>query len=127
MKRLLGLALAGLLLGGGAVQTADLIDGFDAGARAYEQCWACHSLKPDESRVGPSLHGIFGREAGTLESFNRYSEPMKQSGVVWTEETLAAYITNPRKFIPGTRMTYPGLKDPEVRDALIDYLKRQAR
>jgi cytochrome c len=119
------MAVAGGLAGGTSALAAQ--DELDMGQRVYEQCWACHGLKPGEHRVGPSLHGVFGREAGSVESFNRYSEAMKDSDVVWSAETLDAYITHPQSFMPGTRMTYPGLQDREMREALIAYLKHATR
>lgn len=124
MRYLACLLTVAACLAGGVRAASAQVDEIDLGQRAFDQCWACHGLKPGQHRVGPSLHGIFGREAGTLEGFSRYSEAMKESDVVWTAKTLDAYIAHPRSFMPGTRMTYPGLGDPELREALIDYLKR---
>ena len=73
--------------------------------------------------TGPSLAGIWGRKAGSLESFERYSPALKESGVVWNESTLEAWLKNPAAFIPNNRMTFPGIKDDKVRADLIAYLK----
>ena len=97
------------------------------GKQLYNQCRACHSLQPGQPRVGPSLAGVWGREAGTSDSFNRYSDAMKQSGVTWTAETLDKYIADPKGFIPGNNMTFPGVKDAQKRDHLIAFLKQETQ
>ena len=91
------------------------------GARVYNQCKACHSLDAGVNRVGPSLADLSGRAAGTAEGF-RFSDAMKNSGIVWTEETLEEYLTDPRGYIPGNRMAFRGIRNEEQLDALIDYL-----
>lgn len=94
------------------------------GRRMFTRCQACHSLAEGKNLVGPSLYGLFGRTAGSLESFPRYSAQMKASGVVWDEATLFAYVENPRAFIPGTTMAFPGLRKAEDRADLIAFLER---
>ncbi len=93
-----------------------------SGARVFRQCMACHVLQEGVNRVGPSLHGVIGREAGALEDF-RYSDVNKNSNVVWTEESLSAYLENPRSFMPGTIMSFAGLRDPQQRADVIAYIK----
>ena len=83
------------------------------------RCIACHS--PDANRVGPKHRGVVGRTAGTLPDFN-YSKAVKSSGVVWSEETLDKWLTNPQAFIPGQRMNFK-VTDPADRADLIAYLK----
>src|SRR3954447_23189919 len=68
-------------------------------------CGACHSISPDKNMTGPSLAGVFGRKAGSLPSFPRYSSALKLSAVTWDETTLDPWLTNPQGFIPGNRMT----------------------
>ena len=85
-------------------------------------CGICHSLQPDQNRLGPSLAGIIGRKAGTVAGFD-YSEANKNSNVVWDEAELDQYLSNPKQFMPGTKMIYPGMKDAEQRKALIAYLR----
>ena|SRR5260221_5596838 len=80
--------------------------------------------KQGKNKVGPSLNGIVGRKAGTVPGFS-YTSANKNSGVTWDEATLDTYITDPRKFIPGTKMTFAGLKDADDRKALIAFLKNQ--
>lgn len=98
-----------------------------AGFKVFKKCYACHRVKEGESsQVGPNLHGLFGRQAGTGD-FKRYSEAMKNADIVWNEDTLAAYLHDPQAVVPDNKMAFPGLKkDADVRD-LIAYLKRATR
>lgn len=93
------------------------------GADAFaEECGDCHSLTEGKNKKGPSLHGVFGRQAGSLNGYGGYSEAMKQTGFVWTEEKVDAYITQPRKLVPGGKMKYDGLQDASQRADIIAYL-----
>ena len=85
------------------------------------QCSVCHSVTPGRTLTGPSLAGIVGRKAGSVEGFH-YSAANKASGLTWTAAELDTYLTNPKGVIPGTTMTYPGLKDATQRANLIAYL-----
>jgi cytochrome c len=85
-------------------------------------CAVCHTVEPDKNKIGPSLFGVVGRKAGSVPGFD-YSDANKKSGVTWTEQALDTYLTDPQKFIPGTKMVFAGLKNPEDRKALIAYLK----
>lgn len=97
-----------------------------AGKMIFLQCSACHSLEPDENKTGPSLAGLFGRKAGTVEDFN-YSDANKNSGIVWDEEELRKYLPDPQKLVPGTKMAFPGLKDPKQVENVIAYLKEATK
>ncbi|MGF1462660.1 MAG: c-type cytochrome [Maricaulaceae bacterium] len=123
MKRL---AVLAALVGGFALPAAaqDAIPDGDAaaGERIFARCKACHVLEEGTNRVGPSLYGLFGRTAGSVEGF-RYSEANKNSGVVWNDETLFAYLENPRAYMPGNRMAFGGLRDAQQRADVIAYLK----
>ncbi|NBU27568.1 MAG: cytochrome c family protein, partial [Caulobacteraceae bacterium] len=77
------------------------------------------------NKVGPSLHGVVGRTAGSIAGF-RYSAANKGSGVKWSEDVLFTYLENPRKFMPGTNMSFVGLRDPQKRADVIAYLKSQS-
>jgi cytochrome c len=93
------------------------------GERIYGRCFACHAI--DRDRTGPRHAGLFGRHAGGVPGFP-YSAAMKKagaSGLAWNDETLDKFLQNPTKFIPGTRMTYAGIKDDQERADLIAYLK----
>lgn len=93
-----------------------------AGKASFAKCKACHNLEPGKNVIGPSLHGLFGRKAGTAPGFH-YSSANKNSGIVWNEQTLFEYLENPQKFIPGTKMVFPGIKREKERRDLIAYLK----
>jgi len=74
--------------------------------------------------TGPSLAEIWNRKAGSLSSFPRYSDAMKSSDAVWNEKTLDAYLENPTQFMPGNRMTFPGVPDEKTRKSIIAFLKQ---
>ena len=93
-----------------------------AGKLVFAQCAACHSLEEGVNRVGPSLHGIVGRESGTVPGF-RYSSANLASDMVWTEGALFSYLKKPRETIPGTTMAFGGIADAQKRADLIAYLK----
>jgi len=90
------------------------------GEAIYKRCQGCHSI--DQNRTGPMHRGLFGRPAGSVAGFN-YSDAMKASGIVWDEATLDAFLAAPRDYVPGTRMTYAGIKDAQERADLIAYLR----
>jgi cytochrome c2 len=112
--------IAGVVLLGSHAALAD--GDAAAGEKVFRKCKACHALEAGKNKVGPSLHGVFGRTAGTEEGF-KYSDAMKESGIVWSEETLDVYLTKPKDMVPGTRMAFPGLKDEQDRADIIAYLK----
>jgi cytochrome c len=114
------------LVAAGIVTTSAAADDGDAarGARLFGTCAACHALQPDRNMTGPSLAGLWNRKAGTLTSFHRYSPALKAADVVWAEQTLEPFLQDPAKFIPGNRMTFPGIKDDRARLDLIAFLKQ---
>lgn len=92
-----------------------------AGEKVFAQCKACHVTDKGVNRVGPSLFGIVGRKSGTVPGYN-YSTANKNSGVTWTPQVLYTYLENPRKFMPGTKMAFAGIKNPQQRADVIAYL-----
>lgn len=87
-------------------------------------CRTCHSVREGDNRLGPSLHGVIGREAGTLKEYPNYSQSMRSAGIVWDEATLDKFIANPESVVRNNNMKpYAGLPDAEVRKAIVDYLK----
>ena len=95
----------------------------DQGKEVFARCQMCHALEANAgAKPGPDLHGLFGRKAGSLSGF-AYSPAMKDSGVTWGADTLAKFLRDPRDFIPGNRMGFPGVKNAEDLDDLLAYLK----
>jgi cytochrome c len=92
------------------------------GARAFQACLPCHSTMPDVQMTGPSLAKIWGREAGTVAGFSRYSDALKRAKIVWNAATLDKWLADPDAFVPGTAMTFPGLRDRDARQDVIAYL-----
>jgi cytochrome c len=111
--------LASLLASSGAAGAGDA----SRGASLFQACAACHSTKPEVQMTGPSLAHVWGRKAGTLPGFSRYSEALKHANVVWNESTLDRWLTHPDAFISGTTMTFPGIRDSRARQDVIAYLQ----
>jgi cytochrome c len=107
----------------GGAETGDPARGADLFGRA---CAACHSLQPGRNKTGPSLAGIVGRKAGDLPTFRRYSPALKGSGVTWDPAALDAWIANPQAFVPGNRMPFRGIPDPQARADIVAYLAAPA-
>lgn len=126
MKPLIASAALGLvgLTASGPVAAQDL----KAGESLFERCVACHTVaQGDRNRAGPNLWGVFGSTAGQRDIGYAFSNALKDSELVWNEETMSAYLENPRKVIPKTRMTFPGMKNPDQRADVIAYLRRVTR
>jgi cytochrome c len=105
-----------------------LLAGTGASARAAggedvfnDNCAVCHSVEPGVQKLGPSLAGVVGRKSASLPDYP-YSPAMAAANKVWTRPVLDKYLTNPQAMVPGTKMTFPGLKSAKERAALLDYL-----
>ncbi len=95
----------------------------ERGKELYEsRCVGCHSL--DANRIGPKHRGVFGRKAGSVEGFT-YSPAVQDSSVVWSDETLARWLTNPQEVIPGQRMNFR-VSQPQDRADIVAYLKKES-
>jgi cytochrome c len=96
------------------------------GAQVFNQCKICHSLEAGKNMIGPSLHGVLGRKAGTVPGF-AYSPAMKDANVTWNDDTLGKYLADPKAFIPGDKMAFAGIKDPSKLGDLLAYLDQATR
>ncbi len=116
-------AVFGILLAALVVVPAHAQDAA-AGEKDFMVCRACHQIGPTAKvGVGPVLNGVVGRKAGTYPNYN-YSAANKNSGLTWDEATLTKYLANPQAVVPGTKMTFPGFKDPKQVQDVIAFLKQ---
>lgn len=97
------------------------------GERNFRACAACHSLERDRNMTGPSLADLWGRKAGTLPSFDRFSDALKASGLTWDDRTLDQWLTDPQHFVPGNEMPFAGIKEAPARADLLVYLKEATK
>lgn len=97
------------------------------GKRVFNKCRSCHVLEPDgPKRIGPNLHGIMGRKAASAGGF-KYSKAFQKLDLVWDDTNLTTYLKSPRKFVPGTSMSFAGLRrDQEIADVLA-YIKQETQ
>lgn len=93
------------------------------GAQLFRACAACHSVKPGDHMTGPSLAHVWNHRAGQSEGFNRYSDALKKSNLTWDAATLDRWLAGPDSLVPGTTMTFPGMKEEASRLDLIAYLE----
>lgn len=101
-----------------------LAQDLENGAEVFKKCRACHQIgEGAKNAVGPSMNGLFGRKSGTIEGFT-YSDANKNSGVTWSEAEFAKYIADPRAFMPGNKMAFAGIKDPEDIKDLTAFIKQ---
>ncbi|MDP3749448.1 MAG: cytochrome c family protein [Phenylobacterium sp.] len=99
--------------------TADLANG----KSKFGLCKSCHTIVPGGANMtGPNLHGVFGRKAGAVADY-KYSDAVKNAGFVWDAEHLDKWLAEPRTFLPGTKMSFAGLKEARDRVDLIAYVK----
>jgi cytochrome c len=127
--RSIGLLLASAALGldTAEAQSPPKAGGEDGGQVAFNtHCRNCHSIKPGDNRLGPALHGVFGKPAGQVQGFANYSGGLT-SDIKWDEATLDKFITDPTAMVSDTTMKpFPGVRDAEQRKLIIDYLKANA-
>lgn len=92
-----------------------------AGEKVFIQCKTCHEVTAGVNKIGPSLSKVVGRAAGTVANYT-YSPANKNSGITWTQEKLFQYLENPQRVVPGTKMAFAGIADPQKRADVIAYL-----
>ena len=94
----------------------------EVGRKQYNKCVACHSTEPGVQLMGPSLHGLLGRKAGSVEGFT-YSLAMEEAEITWSVESLDAFLHSPASVVPGTTMPFGGIRNPGQRAALTCYIQ----
>lgn len=117
--------LSALALAASAALAGCAPSGTDAatGERVFKQCASCHQVGLNaRGGFGPQLNGLFGRRAGATPDF-AYSDAMQASGIVWDERTLSAFLHDPDKLVPGTKMRFWGIRDENEIKALQAYLR----
>ncbi len=97
------------------------------GQQDFRACAPCHSLEPDRNMTGPSLAGLWGRKAGSLPSFERYSGALKSSGIIWDDRSLDGWLTDPDRMVPDNEMPFNGIKDARDRADLLAFLKEATK
>ncbi|MDA1326239.1 MAG: cytochrome c family protein [Proteobacteria bacterium] len=115
-------SVAVILASGGASAAGDAAKG----KKVFNKCKACHDVVAGKNKIGPSLHGVFGMTSGSAAKF-KYSSAMKKAKIAWSEETLDKFLTKPKKLVPGTKMSFAGLKKKQDRDDLLAYLKEATK
>ncbi len=127
-KAAIGIAMAIVAAAGAGSVSAEMSD---AGKAAMEKaghemfehrCRGCHSDDPEAKSYGPSLVGVVGRKAGSVEGY-AYSDALKNSGIVWTNAAIKAWMADNTHIMPGTRMRHVGIKDPTEQEFILAYLK----
>ena len=86
------------------------------------QCSVCHATEAGQNKIGPTMHGIAGTKSAAVPGFE-FSDAMKAANLTWTDDNLAKYIADPKGTVPGTKMVYNGMKNPDDVKAVVDYLK----
>ncbi len=123
MPRILTVMVAALIAastGAGAALAQDPAKG----AIVFKKCMPCHNIGPGATnKVGPELDGLDGRHSGSVPNYS-YSDANKKSGIVWNEANFKRYIKGPRAMVPGTKMTFPGLSNPQQINDLWAYVSQ---
>lgn len=118
-------AIAALTLTVFVSNAADAAADAKRGEAVFGRCAQCHSTEKDGGNgLGPNLYGVAGRKAAALPDFY-YSPALKNARITWSDDKLRAWVTNPQKLVPGTRMIFAGMKNPQEIDDLLAYLHRK--
>ena len=120
-RHVLAIALATFILAASA--SAIAADARD-GEKVFRKCKACHTVEEGgKHKAGPNLYGVFGLTSGTAEGFAKYSDALKDAAIVWDEETMDAFIADPKGYVPKNKMVFRGVRKEKDRQDLIAYLK----
>ena len=99
----------------------------ESGQKVFKKCKACHKIGAKAKHgTGPHLNNIYGRIAGSLNDYKKYSKNIINAGnkgLIWDSETLSSFIENPKKYLAGTKMNFKGIKKSTDRNALLEYIK----
>jgi cytochrome c len=120
------LSVLAVLIGFSLPATAQSGDA-SRGEHDFGACAPCHSLEPDRNMTGPSLASLWGRKAGTLPSFDRYSNALKSSGIIWDDQSLDKWLTDPARMVPDNAMPFEGIDDARARADLVAFLKEATK
>ncbi len=120
-----GLVLLFLSVSALAQDTSGAASGDDGQLVFNNVCRTCHTMKQGDNRLGPNLHGVIGRKAGSLADYNNYSSSMKSAGLTWDKATLDRFIANPDAVVPGHNMKpFGGIASAEERAKIIAFLEK---
>jgi len=124
MHRVPGI-VCGLVLAAAGTSLAHAAGDAQAGEAVFKKtCAVCHTTEEGKNKIGPSLHGVVDRPSASLADYS-YSDAMKKADKTWDDQTLDAYLANPRGLVPGTKMIFVGLKSEQDRQNVIAYLESQ--
>lgn len=116
------IAVAAIMLATSLSMPATAAGDAAKGKAVFAKCAICHDVRPGVNKMGPSLAKLFGRKSGSLAGY-AYSPAMRNANRVWNAQTLDAYLTQPMKSVPGTKMAFAGLANPQDRANVIAFLQ----
>ena len=126
----MSMGVGSAIAGGGCIPpeaSSALTGDVNAGKKVFRKCKACHTIKEGgRNKIGPNLYSVVGSDAGTVDGF-KYSKAMRESGIVWNEDTLRAFLAKPKKFVPGNKMPFSGLKKSEQIENVITYMIEKSK
>ena len=125
--RMITAALATAIALAAGISSAQAAGDAAKGEKVFARCKACHAIEANApKKIGPPLHGLFGRHTAAVEGFN-YSDALKKADFVWSQDKLEQWLASPKTFLPGNRMAFPGVPNPQDRADLIAYLETASK